>query len=66
MNAECKELKAYVIGRGFDIETIIDEGGVEALDDAIAIANDMYFTNYGYRFSIEDCYTVACNLLDEY
>lgn len=60
MNAECKELKEG----HFDIETIIDEGGVEALDDAIA--NNMYFTNYGYRFSIEDCYTVACNLLEEY
>lgn len=65
MNAECKELKAYIEGH-FDIETIIDEGNVEALDDAIAMANDMYFTNYGYRFSIEDCYTVACNLLEEY
>lgn len=48
----------------FDIESIIEEGGIEALEDAMA--NDMYFINYGYRFSIEDCYTVACNLLDEY
>lgn len=31
MNAECKELKAYMEGH-FDIE-----GGVEALDDAIAL-----------------------------
>ena len=65
MNTECKELKVYVMDK-FDIESIIEEGGVEALDDAIAMANDMYFINYGYRFSIEDCYTVACNLLDEY
>ena len=65
MNAECKELKVYVMDK-FDIESIIEEGGVEALDDAITMANDMYFINYGYRFSIEDCYTVACNLLDEY
>lgn len=64
MNAECKELKVYVMDK-FDIESIIEEG-IEALEDAIAMANDMYFINYGYRFSIEDCYTVACNLLDEY
>ena len=38
MNAECREL--------FDIESIIEE-------DAIAMANDMYFINYG--FSIEYC-----------
>lgn len=64
MNAECKELKVYVMDK-FDIESIIKEG-VEALEDAIAMANDMYFINYGYRFSIDDCYTVACNLLEEY
>lgn len=64
MNAECKELKVYVMDK-FDIESIIEEG-IEALEDAIAMANDMYFINYGYRFSIEDCYTVACNLLEEY
>lgn len=57
--------KVYVMDK-FDIESIIEEGGVEALDNAIAMANDMYFINYGYRFSIEDCYTVACNLLEEY
>lgn len=34
------------------------------VEDAIAMANDMYFINYG--FSIDDCYTVACNLLEEY
>lgn len=66
MNAECKELKAYVLGRGFDIESIIEEGGIKALEDTIAMANNMYFINYGYRFSIEDCNTVACNLLEEY
>lgn len=60
MNAECRELKVYVTDK-FDIESIIEEG-VEALEDA----NDMYFINYGYRFSIDDCYTVACNLLEEY
>lgn len=64
MNAECRELKVYVMDK-FDIESIIEEG-VEALEDAIAMANDMYFINYGYRFSIDDCYTVACNLLEEY
>ena len=63
MNAECKELKVYVMDK-FDIESIIEDG-VEALEDAIAMANDMYFINYGYRFSIEDCYTVATNLLEE-
>lgn len=46
----------------FDIESIIEEG----VEDAIAMANDMYFINYGYRFSIGDCHTVACNLLEEY
>ena len=65
MKAECRELKVYVMDK-FDIESIIEGGGVEALDDAIAMANDMYFINYGYRFSIEDCYIVACNLLEEY
>lgn len=50
MNAECRELKVYVMDK-FDIESIIEE-------DAIAMANDMY--------SIDDCYTVACNLLEEY
>lgn len=64
MNAECRELKVYVMDK-FDIESIIEEG-IEALEDAIAMANDMYFINYGYRFSIDDCYTVACNLLEEY
>lgn len=49
----------------FDIESIIEEG-VEALEDVIAMANDMYFINYGYRVSIDDCHTVACNLLEEY
>ena len=62
MNAECRELKVYVMDK-FDIESIIEEG-VEALEDAITMANDMYFINYG--FSIDDCYTVACNLLEEY
>lgn len=65
MNAECRKLKVYVTDK-FDIESIIEEGDVEALDNAIAMANDMYFINYGYRFSIEDCYTVACNFLEEY
>ena len=64
MNAECRELKVYVMDK-FDIESII-EAGIEALEDAIAMANDMYFINYGYRFSIDGCYTVACNLLEEY
>lgn len=62
MNAECRELKVYVMDK-FDIESIIEEG-VEALEDAITMANDMYFINYG--FSIDDCYIVACNLLEEY
>lgn len=30
MNAECKELKVYVMDK-FDIESIIEEGGIEAL-----------------------------------
>ena len=65
MNAECRELKAHIMAR-FDIESIIEEGGIEALEDTIAMANNMYFIDFGYRFSIEDCYTVACNLLEEY
>lgn len=42
MNAECKELKAHIMAR-FDIESIIEEGGKKALEDTIAIANNMYF-----------------------
>lgn len=49
MNAECRELKVYVMDK-FDIESIIEEG-VEALEDAIAMANDMYFINYGCRIN---------------
>lgn len=54
MNAECRELKAHIMSR-FDIESIIEEGGKKALEDTIAMANNMYW------FGIE-----ACNLLEEY
>ena len=31
MNAECRELKAHIMAR-FDIESIIEEGGIKALE----------------------------------